>query len=54
MLAKQKLPFTIEQNLFNLIVIALLGVLYVPLLLHWYDGWLNKSISMNTNISVTD
>lgn len=46
MLAKQKFSFAIEQNLFNLIVIVLLGVLYIPLLIHWYDGWLNKSISI--------
>ncbi|NJP19550.1 MAG: cyanoexosortase B [Hydrococcus sp. CRU_1_1] len=46
MLAKQKLPIFIEQNLFNLIVIVLLGVLYAPLLVHWYDGWLNKSINI--------
>jgi cyanoexosortase B len=45
MLAKQKLPLVIEQNLFNIIIIVLLGVLYAPLLIHWYDGWLNKNIN---------
>lgn len=28
------------------IIIALLGILYLPLLWHWVDGWLNKSISI--------
>jgi cyanoexosortase B len=46
MIAKPKLPFAIEQNLFNIIVIVILGLLYAPLIVHWYDGWLNKSISI--------
>lgn len=28
------------------IIIGLIGVLYAPLLWHWVDGWLNKSISI--------
>ncbi len=28
------------------IIIGLVGVLYAPLLWHWVDGWLNKSISI--------
>lgn len=28
-------------------LIGLLAVLYVPLLVHWYDGWLNKTIGLN-------
>ena len=28
------------------LIIALLLLLYAPLLIHWYDGWLNKSISI--------
>lgn len=31
---------------FEGIILALLAVLYVPLLWHWVDGWLNKSISI--------
>jgi cyanoexosortase B len=46
MLAKSKFALTIEPNLLNYIVIVLLGVLYAPLVLHWYDGWLNKSINI--------
>ncbi|MEM8503473.1 MAG: cyanoexosortase B [Cyanobacteria bacterium P01_D01_bin.1] len=28
------------------IILALLGILYLPLLWHWVDGWLSKSISI--------
>ena len=42
----QKLPSFIERNLGNFLIAALLSILYVPLLIHWYDGWLNKSISI--------
>lgn len=28
------------------IILGLLGILYTPLLLHWVEGWLNKSISI--------
>ncbi|TVU54138.1 MAG: cyanoexosortase B [Arthrospira sp. PLM2.Bin9] len=41
-----KIPVAIERNLFIGLAIALLVLLYAPLLLHWYDGWLNKSISI--------
>jgi len=30
----------------NTVVLGLLGLLYLPLLLHWADGWINKSISI--------
>ena len=35
-----------EQKIFNFILIALLTLLYAPIVIHWYDGWLNKSISI--------
>ena len=35
-----------ERKIFNFIIIALLTLLYAPLIIHWYDGWLNKSISI--------
>ena len=35
-----------ERRIFNFIIIALLTLLYAPLIIHWYDGWLNKSISI--------
>jgi cyanoexosortase B len=28
------------------VILGLLGILYLPLLWHWVDGWLNKSISI--------
>jgi cyanoexosortase B len=43
--AKQKLTSFIEENFFNLVLIVLLGILYVPVIGHWYAGWINKSIS---------
>jgi cyanoexosortase B len=36
----------LESNLFNYLILGLLAILYTPLLIHWYDGWLNKSISL--------
>ena len=36
----------IDSNLIYYITFALLAILYAPLLIHWYDGWLNKSISL--------
>ena len=38
-----------QRNTGQLLKIAILGflvLLYAPLLLHWVDGWLNKSISL--------
>lgn len=42
----QKFPSFIERNLGNFLIAALLGILYGPILFHWIDGWLNKSISI--------
>ncbi len=39
-------PLPLGQNFLSALVLALLGVLYAPLLLHWVDGWLTKSISI--------
>ena len=38
-------PF-LERNLGNVLILAFLAILYVPILGHWYDGWLNKSINI--------
>lgn len=46
MLPPSTRPLPLGQNLLSAMVLGLLGVLYVPLLLHWVDGWLNKSISI--------
>lgn len=40
-LVKNRPPFPLEG-----VIIGLLGVVYGPLLWHWIDGWLNKSISI--------
>ncbi|GAB4538987.1 MAG: cyanoexosortase B [Pleurocapsa sp.] len=31
---------------FEYLIVALLSIIYAPVLIHWYDGWLNKSISI--------
>ncbi|NEQ34569.1 MAG: cyanoexosortase B, partial [Leptolyngbya sp. SIO4C5] len=36
----------LERHPLEIALLVLLAVLYVPLLLHWVDGWLNKSISI--------
>ncbi|MEB3827366.1 cyanoexosortase B [Phormidium sp. CCY1219] len=41
----RRLPLVIERN-YIWILIGILALLYAPLILHWYDGWLNKSISL--------
>jgi cyanoexosortase B len=37
---------TLEPYLPAIAVVSLLTLLYAPLIIHWYDGWLNKSISI--------
>ncbi|MGI2902006.1 cyanoexosortase B [Tolypothrix sp. VBCCA 56010] len=32
-------------QLFSFAILGVLALLYAPILLHWFDGWLNKSIS---------
>jgi cyanoexosortase B len=34
------------KNLPSWLIVALLTLLYGPILVHWYDGWLNKSIDI--------
>ncbi len=34
------------EDKFDYILIALLSLLYAPVLIHWYDGWLNKGINI--------
>ncbi|GAB4244631.1 MAG: cyanoexosortase B [Stanieria sp.] len=41
-----KLSLTLERNSFFLIILALLFLIYAPLIFHWYDGWLNKNIGI--------
>ncbi len=42
---RSKIPVAIERYLLDGLTIALLVILYAPLLIHWADGWLNKTIS---------
>lgn len=41
-----KLPCQIADRSLSLTASGLMLLLYAPLLLHWYDGWLNKNISI--------
>jgi len=34
------------QQYFGWIAVGLLTIVYAPLVMYWYDGWLNKSISI--------
>ncbi|NJN58256.1 MAG: cyanoexosortase B [Leptolyngbyaceae cyanobacterium SL_5_9] len=43
---RQQLPLPIGRYALSGAVLGLLLLMYVPLLLHWIDGWLNKSISI--------
>jgi len=36
---------SLDRHLFNGAILAILALLYSPLLLHWLDGWLHKNIS---------
>ena len=46
MMQIRKLPSSVERNPLGWLIIVLLVILYAPLILHWYDGWLNKTISI--------
>ncbi|MBP0016688.1 MAG: cyanoexosortase B [Cyanobacteria bacterium SBLK] len=46
MQSQQKLPVLLERHWLNIAITVLLFLLYFPLLLHWVDGWVNKSISV--------
>jgi cyanoexosortase B len=40
-----RLAFRFGRYRFESVILGVLTFLYAPLLLHWVDGWLNKSIS---------
>jgi cyanoexosortase B len=42
----QHIQIRSKQQLLSIAILGVLGLLYAPLLLHWLDGWLNKSISI--------
>jgi cyanoexosortase B len=43
---QRQIKNTTISQLFNLGILGILALLYSPILLHWLDGWLNKSISI--------
>lgn len=43
---KHKANPHLDSNFINYLILGLLFVLYAPVIVHWYDGWLNKSISL--------
>ncbi|OCQ99707.1 cyanoexosortase B [Oscillatoriales cyanobacterium USR001] len=43
---QRQIPKLIEAHLFNSIILILLMLLYAPLLIYWYDGWLHKNINI--------
>lgn len=42
----RKIPIAIERHLLSFAIIACIIILYTPLIFHWYNGWLNKSIGI--------
>lgn len=42
----RKVQLASEQSLLNGAIIGMFLLLYAPLLIHWYNGWLNKTISI--------
>ena len=43
---QRKIPIAIERHLLNAALVVLLGLLYGPLIIYWYHGWLEKTISI--------
>ncbi len=46
MQTRKLLGLALGRRYYEYSIIALLLIIYAPLLIHWYDGWLNKSISI--------
>jgi cyanoexosortase B len=42
---QRQIQNTNATQLFNFAILGVLALLYAPILLHWLDGWLNKTIS---------
>ncbi|MGF1673484.1 MAG: cyanoexosortase B [Rivularia sp. (in: cyanobacteria)] len=45
MLTQHQAKYSIPPKLFDFAILAILGLLYAPLIYYWFDGWLNKNIS---------
>lgn len=42
---RSKIPIALDRYLLDGAIVAMLVILYAPVLIHWYDGWLNKTIN---------
>ncbi|MBD2592745.1 cyanoexosortase B [Nostoc spongiaeforme FACHB-130] len=42
----QNIQIRSTQQLLSIAIFSVLGLLYAPMLLHWLDGWLHKTISI--------
>lgn len=42
----RKISALFEKDLLNWTIALLMVLLYAPVLVHWYDGWLNKTIGI--------
>jgi cyanoexosortase B len=45
MLTQHQIRRSIPPQIFNYAILGILVLLYAPLVIFWYDGWLNKNIS---------
>ena len=43
---RQKFPLAVEPHLLTGTILIIILLMYAPLIIYWYDGWLNKSISI--------
>ncbi|MBE9213263.1 cyanoexosortase B [Plectonema cf. radiosum LEGE 06105] len=46
MLTQRQAKYSIAPKLFDFAILAILILLYAPLIYYWFDGWLNKNISI--------
>lgn len=46
MLTQHQIKRSIPPQIFNYAILGVLVLLYAPLILFWYDGWINKNISI--------
>ncbi|MDY7022624.1 MAG: cyanoexosortase B [Cyanobacteriota bacterium] len=43
---QRKIPIAIERYILSAAIALILGLLYAPIIIYWYHGWLEKSISI--------
>ncbi len=44
--SQRKIPIILQPQYLDFAIIGLIILLYGPIIIHWYDGWMNKSISI--------